>query len=512
MVFDNGSFSENVSDPRYDILKKKIKVDKDNKAYEIQFIPPATAIKTFDAPGAGGGNLAHDLVNCWNGDGTNHYIDVYCGADFKANMQGSGLLIRYWAKQGRLTNSGVNAYWGPPIDAASVTTVGSGSSVPWNPLYMFQTISLKINTSQTPIEQYVNQNNLQHISTARFLLKYKSAIENSDSTFMTPCIESNFDGVNDKLSAESCLRAQRWLGAIGDSDDQNGADIVSANSEQILGIQTAAGRIAHKKYTKFIPLSDIFESCETPAIWNNVNRFRLEFTFRSPDQICFQAGTPPDSTVTYFYIDDIKLMFDSTRMQPMQTIETAEQKEKGTVENIGYMENFCVPVPYPVGGGSSQLVVTGQRDVQMVILGFPAINQGGNACVNPLQYGSGGLTSLNLLYGSDMPLRTPLNLDSPGNNAPVNNIYDNVAAYRLYIKACGCDRSPLVAPALTFRTFKFYNLYFFPIYYPALPHRNNDPRDIRLDNVGNQDYTQAVVIVRRFNGAQIMSNGLVEKL
>jgi hypothetical protein len=493
MVFDNGAFSDFVSDSRYELLRKPLKIDKDNKAYEIQVIPPATARGTYLPPASGnllpnnatGINLAGNS-GCWNADGSVHYIDVFCGSDFKANFQGTGLLVKYFVVQGRVTNGA--SFWGQPIAPILGNPNGVGCSLPWNPTYMFQTLSLKVNQSQTPVEQYVNQGNLQHITTPRFLLKYKrEGLERNSQTFFTPCIESKFD--NATISTESGTRANNWMGAVGLVNDAVNA-----------GVNATIGNCT---YYKFIPLSDLFECCEVPAVWCNVNRFRLEMTFRTPDNICFQCGVQANSTPCYFYVQDIKLLFDCTRMQAVQAIETAVERQQGTVENIGYLENHCVPINY---GQSSQIVVTGQRDVQQVIVGFPAVTIAGGANVNPTQYDNGSLTSINLLYGSDMPLRSPMTLSD---GFPIQN----VQAYSMYRKACGADRAPLVAPALDMLSFPFYHLYFFPIYYPSMPHRNNDPRDVRVDNnstaAGNR---QIVAVIRRFNGAQISSDGNIDKL
>lgn len=487
MSFDSSAFTEYVSDPRYDILKKPIKVDKDNKAYELQLIAPATAKGTYSKT-ITGTNIAPATIavneTCYNNDGTLHYIDIYLGADFKANMQGSFLYIKYHCAQARrLEQVQGTAYWGNIIASAGGA---AGASMPWNPLWMFNTVSLKGNQSQQPIEQYINTGQFHHISTAKFVDKYKrEGLEYNDMTFLTPCIESGFDVAT--LTAESAARAIAWMGASG--------GVAEAS---------AAGTTSFTPYVKMVPLADIFECCEVPAIWNNLNRFRLEFTLKLPDAIPFNCGTPANSGPAHTFIDEVKLMLDTTRMQAVQAIETAVEKQQGTIENIGYFENFVIPMTYSAG---QQLVGTGQKDVQQVILGFPAI---GNytAAVNPIQYASAGLTSLSLQYGGDMPLRAPLPLGGATYSL-------NTPAYALYRKAIGADRASVVPPVLSFTKFQFYHLYHIPIYNPAYPHRNNDPKDIRIDSntagiLANS--VPAVLIVRKFAGAQIASDGAISKM
>lgn len=484
MPFDQGTFTEYVEDPRYDLLKKPIKLDKSSKALEIQYIPPCTAKGSYGVPTAA--NLAGYTQQCWNADGSTHAFEVYLGSDFKMNAQGSGLLLTYTAVQGRRTNQvDGTAFWGCPIEPSNLNGAGTGWSIPWNPTYWFQTMAMKGNASQQPIEQYINVGTLHHVTTPRFLEKYKSAIETTDSIFLTPCIETNFD--NDTLSTESTARAVSWLGASG------------AVAAQINGTVYAP-----KSFTKFIPLNDLFESAENPGIWCNLNKLRLEFTFRLPTDITFRCGAAAaNSSPTYFFITDMKFIMDSSRMQSLQAIENAVEKQQGTMENIAYFENYCSPINYIA---NSQMVVVGQRDVQQIIVGFPALGQTqeGSAVVNPTQYDSGALSAINAIYGADMPCRTPLTL------SPTNHL-QNAASYMLYRKACGADRSPLVSPALTFYNYKMYHLYWFPIYHPSMPHRSNDPRDVRIDTAGGAA-RPAIVVVRRFNGCQLSSDGNVERL
>lgn len=493
MSFNSEAFSEYVSDPRYDVLKKQIKVDKDNKAYELQFIAPATAQGTFakNAVMTGGTGVtpAEQLsVPCFNNDGSQHYIDVYTGSDYKANMQGTHLMIKYKCYQARVLNG--DAFWGRPI--APLAT--AGASIPWNPMWMFNTIALKGNQSQSPVEQYVNSGQLHHITTAKFLQKYKKdCLEQNDMTFLTPCMESGFD-ITGAMSAESVTRGTRWMGAIG-----------------LLGDASAAGNnlASVREFQKIIPLADIFESCEVPAIWNNLNRFRLEFTMKLPDQIAIQNTLPANSSPVYVCVTEVKLMFDSSRMQAVTAIETAVEKQQGTIENIGHFENFVIPMTYTA---SQQLVGTGQRDVQQIIVGFPAMGNITTA-INPIQYCHRGLTGLSVQYGSDMPLRSPLSLGG-------DNVYANTSAYALYRKSCGADRMTIVSPALRFVDFPYYHLYFIPVYNPAFAHRTGDPRDVRIDATIGAIATghvaavnvPAIMILRKFSGKQIDSTGNISTM
>lgn len=494
MPFDNAAFCEAVSDPRYDLLKKPIRVDKDNKAYEIQVIPPATAKTQYRTPSFGGAGLPvldSEGIDCWNSEGSPHYWDHYSGSDFRPNMQGSGIWIKYMVRQGRNIVAGHVPFWGVPAVAGV-----EGFGMPWNITYCIQTIGLRANQSQTLVENYNNANLFHHITTSRYLLKYKSAIEKNDGTFFTPCIESSFDKES-HMSQETQDRFTTWTGAGG-----------AANVDQIEPNYEPTGDYSVKRYyTKFIPLSDLFESCEVPAIWGNTNRFRIEIVFRKPEEMCFHTHhdgvIPQTQTPCYFYITDMKLIVDTTRMTPIQAIESSAEKRQGSLDNIGYMETFSTPLNYSRG---SELIVTGQRDVNMAMVCAPAVSKLNSVVKNPTQYDNAEFTTLNLLYGQDMPLRTVLQLGGSESS-------ENVLAYELYRKASNNDRTNNLAPALTFKNYNQYHIYFFPIYYQGAVHRNSDPRDVRISNNSNDvNGRPIVVIIRRFNGCQIDSSGLVERL
>ena len=510
MVFDQGAFSEFVEDGRYDLLKKPVKIDKSNRAYEIQFVPPATTKGSYILPAVvvDAGPASFTQQNVWNYSSQTHYIDVYAGSDYKANLQGSYLKITYYVAQSRAGN-GAGNFLGCPV----APNAGACVTMPWNPLYMFQTIALKGNQSQTPIEQYINNNNLQHISTLRYLLKYKhDALETHDQTLFTPCIESAFDIVG-AASTESIARSTRWCGASG-----------VANA--------AEGPTTQPKYmTKCIPLSDIFECCESPGIYNNLNRFRIEFTLRDPQECVYTSGLAVNAGLAGLFMTDIQFVFDATRMAPVQAIETAVEKQHGSIENVGYFQNEVIPWTY---SPNSQIVATGQRDVQMVAFGLPSIGlnvngplsgtQLGSACINPLQYWNGQLSSINCQYGSDMPLRTPLSLSTGawvvGAGNKQQSIYNNSVAYTLMVKCCNADRASLVPVAVPFINFPMYHLYCFPIYNQSMVHRNADPKDIRIDNSSPAVLAQnpavtaypSVIIIRKFAGLQVDSSGSIDRL
>jgi hypothetical protein len=481
MPFDANAALEYVNDPRYDILKKPIKIDKDSKAYEIQLIPPATAKGTYSKTDV----IDMGSVPCFNSDGTNHYIDVYTGSDYKVNLQGCAIIMKYHCRQVRKPAG--SAYVGVPIAPTNETGTGVGSSIPWNPLYFFNTVSLKANQSQTPIEQYINAGQFSHITTSRLLKKYKSqALEANDMSFMTPCIEEKFD--NDTMSIASAQRSTLWTGASGAYD-----------------AASSAGTTTDVYYQKVIPLADFFECCEAPAVWSNINRFRIEFTMKLPDQIAFmcpRATVQAGASKVYVYVDEIKLLFDSCRMQPKQTLDVASEKQKGFVENVGFLNNFCVPIPYTAG---NQIVVTGQKNAQEFILGFPAegVTLQGSACSNPIQYHTGSLSSLSLMYGADLPFRTPIPL-SGDTTSLLNSI-----AYDLYRKSCGADRANLVPLAISFSKYRFYHFYFLPIFYQATSHLNSDPKDCRIDSTGGVS-GNAVAIIRKLALTQIASDGNVD--
>lgn len=496
MSIDTSSFLEYCDDPRYDLLQKPLRVDKANRCYELQAIAPSTSKGTYSKTAAlTAGNV--DLSSaCYNSDGTLHYIDITCGTDFKAFAQGCGVILKYHAVQAR-TGANGTAFAGVPI--APLTT--AGWSIPWcTPGAFFTTVALKANNQQAPIEQYLNSGVFKHVCVSRALKKYRyEALEKNSMTFNTPCIESAFDTT--VAMSQTSVDRGAWLGAAG---------VYNANSSA--GLTTAC------YITKFIPLSDLFECCEVPAIWTNVNRLRFEFTLAMPDAIAFSAGATTNigpngvSSGVHVYVDDVKLFFDSSRMAPQSTIETAIDKQKGTVENLGFIENFAVPVSYSPG---AQIVVSQQKDVQEVLLAFPAlgttVDGGTSTCTNPHQYHNGGLSSITVMYGADQPFRQPLTLSGlNGNGASALTMADTVA-FALYKKSCGADLCRVVPLALDFLSWMRYHVYFLPIFNQTSIHRSEQARDLRIDSTGGVA-GQAIVIVRKLSGAQIMSSGEVVRL
>jgi hypothetical protein len=541
MPFNSDKFVNYASDVRYGMLQKPINIDKDSRAYEITVIPPATPRGIYQIP-----EKPDEPIMCYNNSGALHYIDMTSASDCKPNMMGCSLCIKYQAIQVRGCTTDVagavttTKFLSRPVNPLTIAVNNGvpehtvGESMTWNPCCMINTASLKLNQSQTPVEQYISGNQLQHITTQRYLNKYKrEALEDNDSTFFTPCLESSFD-TNFSLSDESVVRAHNWFGSGGAFSDNPTEPSFRPVTNQII-----------------IPLADIFESCENCGIWTNTNRFRLEFTFKTPDTIAFMAtgatdlnGTAPavpaigtpnvyphpyvaptvNTSTGNVYggvkvcITDLSLIYDTARMQAMQAIETATEKQEGTIENIAYYENAVIPQKYTA---NNQMVATAQRDVQQVIFGFPAIgvcgidnhgeiNVPAHTGINPIQYWDGRLTSLQVSYGGDTPLKQPLTFDSNTRN---------VLAYTEYKKSCGADRNNIVSVAIPYLKFPFYNLYHIPIYNPILPHRSNDPKDIRITtscNVGNsfpqKNDWDTVLIMRKLAGAQVSSDGTCEKL
>lgn len=504
MPIDTNTFIEYANDPRYDILKKPIKVDKDSKAYEIQLIPPQTASQQFSGSTT---VTQHDTVTstvsvpsttCYNSSGQLHRIEVSTGADFKANFAGSYVYMKYKCGEARTAVGGTEqaptytSYFGRmhiPDDDGT----GQGGSVSWNTLNLFSTVSLKVNQSQTPLEQYLNVGHLGHITTDRYLKKYKKdALERHDDALFTPCIETKLDTTS-FLSIESAKRTIAWL-TDGDTST-NGASKAENNN---------TNWSSAPEFVKMIPLSDIFECAEIPGIFSNVNKIVFEFTLKLPDAIGFcTAGTDKSFSKPYVFVTDIALMFDSVRMQPFQTSEIAAEKMSGSVENVGFIEGFVAPVNYTP---NSQMVVTSQKDVQSVTVLFPATGYA-QTNINPLQYVPASLKSMSVMYGPDMPMRNPLKLG--GTNSGLNT-----QAYALFKKACGADRCNIVSPSISFAEFAInYSIYTVPIFNPILPHRNANPLDVRIDSNSDSNQTMSVIVLlRKFAGMQIQADGSVERL
>ena len=520
MPFDATTAVEYVSDSRYDLAKKPLKVDKDNRAYELSLIPPATGKGTWVKSIPGNATTVDFNESCFNADGSMQYIDLHLGSDYKLNPMGTYIVVKYVCKQARALNvnlAGNGSFKGAPY----TPTAQVGHSIPWTPTWFFNTVSLKLNNTQTPCEQYISSGTLHHIVTARILQKFKrDALESDELQFMTPCLETSLD-TNVVLSVESDKRAKNWMGCKG----------------AIASTSVDASSTVTTEYTKLIPLSTIFECCGSPAIWNNVSKLRFEYTFKTPDQICFDGSNrtalPAAGATTsqvFCFVTDVRLLHDSTRMAPVLAIETASEKQQGFVEMLPYLENFVIPQSY---SQNQQLVLTNQRDVQQVILGFPVIGVNTNknvvianrvTYVNPLQYFNGNMKELSIQYGSDMPLRFPLSLG--GIDASQAG---NALGFTLYRKACGADLASTVPLALSFKsTYPWYSLFWLPIYSPNLAKRNSDAKDIRINtsqedlgNVGPESgpdantctsTLNAIVIARKLQLVQVSSDGIVEKM
>jgi hypothetical protein len=501
MVFDQSKFIEFKDDARYDLSKRTISVDKSNRALEMCFIPPATAKSTITITGAAGAAPpalgAASQYNVWN-DGSTHYVDVTCGSTTKMDMVGSGILLTYTAVQVR-PGAGV-PFVGPPInDIIGGVLNGSPTHGPWgvtwNPIAnFFAHWSLKGNMSQTPIEQYTNVSSNRTLTTLRYLRKYKrDALETNDQTLFTPCIEDAFDSET-AFSTQFSERGIRWLGANGNYTS------------------TLAVTALPKVFTKFIPLSDFFECCENPSIFANLNKARFEFQMNLPTAVGFRTGTGNFAGAgdMHVCVTDLKFVFASAQLQPLESLSIASEKAEGVSENMAYLETSIVPITYSAG---SQIVVTNQRNVQCAYLCIPASQVGGavpdavggNVTVrNPIQFCGGWLTSLNCQYGNNLPLRSPLALSA-------TNSDENVMAYTLFLKSLGMDRHSIVSPSLSFGAYRYYHIFAFPIFTPSSVHLQSDPLDLRWDTQATTPRAiQVHACIIRFNGKQLHPSGDID--
>ena len=513
MPFDKTAF-EFIPDFRNDLLQKKIALNKDNRSFEFQQIPPVTAPAVFQYTSAGvvipAGTPNASVGNCWNDGSTTHAIEMYLSQDLKPNLSGCYLQIRYRPLQVRKLNAGAwqAASWiGYPAHVVANGVTTYTPSIPWNPLWWLQTVALKVNNQQMPLEQYIQPNFLQYQSTLKFLTSYKRAAIEADSTLFFPTVESSFDtyGAGGIISPESDTRSQFWLGTDGDVDDAVTATPV-------------------KEFTHTIPLSAIFECAKIPAIFQNITKMRLELLFKAPQDIAFNCGVRNNAVgVCSIVITDVKMIFDACRSTPQLAVEVADDKRNGMVENIAFMENSILPINY--SGGSTQLVFTSQNMVQQCIVAFPALgldvqvggapaNPAVNPVTNPLQFWNGNLSTINLIYGSDQPSKQPIQLNSAATNAGTNSAVMNSLAYMLYRKTCALDNETYDACPITFNRFFPYHIYCFPIYSPyAAPYLNQDPKDIRVDvNSSGNTSISAIICARKLKTVQLTSLGDVETL
>jgi hypothetical protein len=573
MPFDKSKFLQFVDDDRYTLLQRAIKIDCSNAVMELVRVPPQTAAGSVSYSYASTSvtGILNQTVSCFN-NGATHYIDCYFGSNYKALLSSCYVMIQYYTGQFRsnfaTATTSLGSFFGVPIDPSSSVTLsstianttggtlqtaatgivgsavlGTGYSIPFEPGHLFDNVYLMSGASQSVIEQYTIHNQFRNIALSRHVLDYKrEALEGAHDSFFTPCIESKFDDCT--LSSESVTRNQKWLGSDGPSFGGSSFGGTLAATEALYKIGgTAHPNIPYQ--TKNIPLSDLFDCCKVPAYLCNSPKMRFQFTMITPDQVCFCANntiTPPSGgtyaafgtipilstgsityginaqtqaqtnynltngcSVPYFFVTQIQLYIDSSRTTPMQSVEIATDHKEMAMNNLGYLEHFPIPSIQ-----SQQIVVTGQRDVQAVILKFEAylsntqVLGASGAVQNWLQADQGGLTSLQAMYGNSQNTKQPMQLD-------INNKYNNTIAYTNYRKNCNNDKNNLLANAIPFDRFWVYNLYcmhFFPCY---SIHLQSDSQDIRMDNSPSAN-RNVVSIVRKFKGIQISSDGQVEMM
>ena len=574
MVFDKKSFMRFEDDDRYTLLQKTIRIDSSNGLMELYRVPPQTAAGSvtynFTTPaGDTVGTVVSTTQSCFNNGGT-HYIDVYFGANYKPLLASCYVMVKYFTGQFRsvfhTATTAFGSFFGVPIDPSSVpaaplttpfigaiqtagtgilgsVVLGTGYSLPFEPGNLFDNVYLMNGASQMVMEQYTIHNQFRNIAMSRHLLDYKrEALEGAHDSFFTPCIESKFD--DSTLSAESITRAQKWMGASG-SAFGGAAYAVSLAAGAALWQIGGTAYPAIPYQTKDIPLSDIFDTCKVPAFLTNTPKMRFQFTMTTPDQVCFcannsvsQVGGTAASigvipiigtgsityglssqsvaqanynatnacSIPYFFVSEIQMFVDSARTTAMQSVEIAEDHKEMAVNNIGYLDHFPIP-----SVASNQIVVTGQRDVQSVILKYEAYLASSQvlgaygAVQNWLQADQGGLTSLQATYGNSQNTKQPMVLDNV-------NKYNNTIAYTLYRKNCNNDRNNLLANAIPFDRFWVYNMYFMHFFPTYSIHLQSDSQDIRIDNSASVNGRNVVSIVRRFKGLQVSSTGDVDLL
>lgn len=571
MPFDKKAFLHFTDDERYTLLQKSIRVDSSNGLMELYRVPPQTAAGsvtyTFTSPAVTGTLSKTESV--YNNGGT-HYIDVYFGANYKPLLASCYVMLQYYTGQFRsvfdTATTSLGSFFGVPIDPSSVpasplttpfvgtvqtaatgilgsAVLGTGYSIPFETGNLFDNVYLMNGASQMVMEQYTIHNQFRNIALSRHVLDYKQhALENAHDSFFTPCIESKFD--DSSLSAESILRAQRWLGANGPAFGGAAFHVSLASGKALYEIGGTAYPTAPYQ-TKNIPLSDIFDTCKVPAFLTNTPKMRFQFTMTNPDQICFCAnntvsqvgGTAASLGVVpaigtgsiiyglssqsqaqqnynatngcsqpYFFVTNVQMFVDSARTTPMQSVEIAEDHKEMAYNNIGYLDHFPIP-----SVASNQIVVTGQRDVQSCILKYeaylaPAQVLGAYGAVqNWLQADQGGLSSLQAMYGNSQNTKQPMVLDA-------TNKYNNTIAYTLYRKNCNNDKNNLLANAIPFDKFWVYHMYFMHFFPTYSIHLQSDAQDIRMDNSSTTSGRNVVSIVRRFRGVQINSAGEVDLL
>jgi len=531
MVFDRNAFLEFKDDEMYSNLQKAVRADASNNASESNFIPPQTAPSAVSLASTNNVGAITHSESVYN-NGSTHWIDVYLSSSHKINLRSTYLVIDYTPVQGRRTGA-AEGFFGCPIDPTGSATADQGYSIPFHIGHWFQNMYLFTGSDNSLVEQYVfGGTRFGDLCTARALLEYKqNALENASSMF-TPCIERSFDSLI--LTPESECRTQRHLCGAIDANLSSGASTLRGGARGV-----ALGEVTNvQKMQICVPLSDLLASACNPGYLVNSSKIRLQFTMKNPTDIPFCAGTVVDDatgassgsqrsarniynaantcTDVAIFVNMVRLFVDSSKMTVPQVVDTAVEHKEGIPTNIPYMEYYPIPSIQ-----SQQIVVTGQSNVSTVVLGFDAYAS--NVLVsgvpahgwvqNYAQKDTGKLTSLSVLYGTDMCTKNPIQQFTPnlfGNVEPTMPS-SNAIAYALYRKASCSDRANLLAPCVSPWRFFVYNFYYLPIFPAHMLHITADPRDVRIDNTGPTGRS-IVTIIKRFNGVQISSNGTADKM
>jgi hypothetical protein len=489
MPFEN-SHLQSVPDLRFEVLKNKTNVDKDNGVYELMTFPPTgSTMGSFNVPTVGS-------IPCWNSDGSLKYIDIECPSDAKPFMAGLAVKITFRFGETRPNRTTLQAW---NLDTTHGTRVGGvTTAIPWNPLTIFRTTALKVNKNLTPVEQYINDNQYGHITTLKFLRQFSSqALEAADDVFFTPCLEEFLDtsvALNNSsgLSAATSSRSQRWCLPNGmTQSDANDINVVTCS--------------------KMIPFSLLFDSCNAPAIWTNVNRFRWEFTMKTPDMIPL-PNIHSTGVVPYVFITDIQLMYDGTHASLSLSQEISSDKKEGEVESLSYLYSEIFPLPYTAG---ASLQLTKQRNIQFCALAFPAgghiLTVGGVDwyLINPYQYYNNRIQTLNASYGNLTAIKTPIQLVGYDINSPAQNIQ----LYNLYKKCCARENIKQLTPAIPYFKLNQYHVYWLPFFsMQCAAHVTNDSRDIRIMTNGGINDPMAFICTTKLEVVQVFPNGEVSTL
>lgn len=411
-----GAF-EYVNDSRFDILSaKKIPIDRDNKSILIDHL--------YDTNGRNVGgvyNAAGKTSDC-KFDCSMSSIDSCI--DFERSSVILGLTFARIA-----TANGA-------ISACTAT-----ESWTWNTFEVFDSINLRCNDTNEPLQDYNSSSNCSVGILHGILMEYsKDVLDSMHDVFFTPTLETVLDTQAD-FATETDQRSTAWF--------QRGEAF---------------------EIKKQLPLSLLLNSLDRSAFCKNMRRMILTLRFK-PDNTW--AGFSTDST-TYtvrVQVTSCVLQLVQSKTSARQEISNVNDQMKNKVESLAYLQRIGYGMSYT----GTAIQVTAVSNLNFISFGITAKDWGANndtahTYVNPSQYvprvitnGAGPrFTNLSVTYGTETIPTQGFKFEL------TNDPYDTelVEPYNIYRSCCyALGNSKYIKPAISFKEYaKTYCIFYIPIF------------------------------------------------